>query len=128
MGIATQLILRPRPFETNRRHEVPIECFKTIHRENAELRLELTLYQSYSRSAETCKDAIAALSQELLQASIHALLGDNAIEMIGKPSELILQAIDKLEKNKEKALDAFIAAHKALEKRPCTSSPPDDWF
>lgn len=120
--------MEPRQMWKAKRPKVPTEYFKSLHRENAELRLELAFYRSYFRSAEIWRDAIAAPSQELLQASIHALLGNDAIEKIGKPSEAILHAIYELEKDKEKALGAFIAAHKALEIRPCTSLPLEDWF
>jgi hypothetical protein len=95
-----------------------------LTRKNGDLRLELTFYRECFGHAERFKEKIAEISQDLLNKCIIGLLDEEvAFDEIRDLSTVVVDAVDQLCHDQEKAFDAFIAPYKAFKSPKSTLCP-----
>lgn len=117
-GRTIALDMEPNYMDHAKRHEDLIQHINSLHKENGELRLEITFYRDCFQHAERFKDRIKSLSQDLLHECIIGLLDTTSFEEIRVISKHFLAAVDELRGSQKKAFDAFIAPYKSAQLTP----------
>jgi hypothetical protein len=105
-----------------------VQYIDFLNRRNGELRLELTFYRECYQHAEKFKQKISGISQDLLHACIVGLLDDMAFDEIRYLSETVVDAVDQLCDDQERAFDAFVAPYKASTSHKHTTVSKDGWI
>jgi hypothetical protein len=126
-GQTIAIEMEPRYMHKSKQSRDVVHYMDFLNRRNGELRLELTFYRECYRHAEKFKEKIAGISQDLLHACIIGLLDEIAFDEIRDLSKAVVDAVDQLGHDQEKAFDDFIAPYKAL-KSPTGSTMSTDGF
>jgi hypothetical protein len=126
-GQTIAIEMEPRYMQNSKQPRDVVHYIDFLNRRNGELRLELTFYRECYRHAEKFKDEIAEVSQDLLHACIIGLLDEAAFGEIRDLSKAVVDAVDQLCHDQEKAFDDFIAPYKA-SKSPENTTLSTDGF
>jgi hypothetical protein len=126
-GQTIAIEMEPQHMQKSKQSRDVVHYINFLNRRNGELRLELTFYRECYRHAEKFKEKIAEISQDLLHACIIGLLDEMAFDEIRDLSKAVVDAVDQLRHDQEKAFDDFIAPYKAL-KSPKNSTMSTDGF
>jgi hypothetical protein len=126
-GQTIAMEMEPRHMQKSKQSRDVVHYIDFLNRRNGELRLELTFYRECYRHAEKFKEKIAGISQDLLHECIIGLLDDLAFDEIRDLSKAVVDAVDQLCHDQEKAFDDFIAPYKA-SKSPNKTTMSTDGF
>jgi hypothetical protein len=126
-GQTIAIEMEPWHMQKSKQSRDVVQYIDFLNRKNGELRLELTFYRECFRHAEKFKDNIAGISQDLLHECIIGLLDDVAFDGIRDLSTMVVDAVDQLCHDQEKAFHAFIAPYKA-SKSPRNNTMSTDGF
>jgi hypothetical protein len=112
-GQTIAIEMEPWRMQKSKQSRDVVHYVNFLNRRNGELRLELTFYRECYRHAEKFKEKIAEISQDLLHACIIGLLDEMAFDEIRDLSKAVVDAVDQLRHDQDKAFDDFIAPYKA---------------
>jgi hypothetical protein len=127
-GQTIAMEMEPRHMKKSKQSRDVVHYIDFLNRRNGELRLELTFYRECYRHAEKFKEKIAGISQDLLHECIIGLLDDLAFDEIRELSKAVVDAVDQLCHDQEKAFDDFIAPYKALKSPKKTTMSTDGFI
>ena len=120
--------MEPHHMQKSKQSEDVTHYIDFLNRRNGELRWELTYYRESYRHTEKFKEKIAEISQDLLHTCIVGLLEEKALDEIRDLSKAVVDAIDQLHHDQEKAFNAFIAPYKAFTSPKNTAMSTDGWI
>jgi hypothetical protein len=126
-GRTIAIEMEPRHMQQSKQSRGVVRYIDFLNRRNGELRLELAFYRECYQHAENFKGKISETSQDLLHACIIGLLDEMAFDEIRDLSKALVDAVDQLRHNQEKAFDEFIAPFKA-SKSPNKATMSTDGF
>jgi hypothetical protein len=126
-GQTIAIEMEPQYMQKSKQSRDLVHYIDFLNRRNGELRIELTFYRECYQHAEKFKGKIAETSQDLLHACIIGLLDEMAFDEIRDLSKALVDAVDQLRLDQEKAFNDFIAPYKA-SKSPQKATMSMDGF
>ena len=127
-GRTIAIDMEPHYMQKSKQPGDVVDYIDFLNRRNGELRLELTYYRESYRHTEKFKEKISEISQDLLHACIVGLLDEKAFDEIRDLSKAIVDAMDHLHYDQEKAFNDFIAPYKAIKSPRSTAMSTNGWI